>query len=226
MGLTIILFSVGPFVVLTILGAISIYLTFTGFFPGRAHYGWALLGISFTVFFGSVVINAGAGEIGFETVFSLVYVLFLSAFLALQGPLVLEMISLTVIPDPSKGLKPLKVHTEAEKKVVEDDLPGAIAEYERIITEDPEDYDARFRLAELCCENQEYRKAATVYEEVLKLAEGLSVSQRCSALTRLSEIYASHLGDVNNARRCIRTIIESHPDTKYAGYAEDRLSNL
>lgn len=221
-----ILLYIGPVAILLVLGAASIYLTYSGLLSGRTHIGWALLGVAAAVFLTSVVWHSGTGEIGYGTIALVFYIVFLSIFFALQGPLLLELITMTILTDPSKGLKILKVHTVAERKVTEDDLPGAIAEYERIITDDPEDFEARFRLAELCSENEQYAKAAAVYEMLFEHAKDLSTGQHCSALTRLAEIYARHLGDVNAARRYIQTIIETYPDTKYAGYARDRLSTL
>jgi tetratricopeptide (TPR) repeat protein len=107
-----------------------------------------------------------------------------------------------------------------------EDLPGAITQYERIIAEDPGELSARFRLAELCSENEDYRKAAGVYENILEQANEIGVDQHCSVLTRLSEIYAHRLDDADSARRHIHTIIKKYPDTKYAGYARDRLDSI
>ncbi len=226
MSLVFILIYVGPPIILSALGAVSLYLTFTGFFPGRTHIGWAFLGVTMAVLLTFVVWHSGTGEVTPATYGNFFYVLFLLIFLIPQGPLIVELLSLAAIPDPSKGLKPLKVHTDAERKVVEDDLPGAIAEYERIIAEDPEDIEARFRLAELCCEDEQYPKATAVYKALLECAKDLSISQHCSALTRLSEIHARHLGDVHTARSYIETIIQKYPDTKFAAYAKDRIDNL
>jgi tetratricopeptide (TPR) repeat protein len=172
------------------------------------------------------VIHAGTGEINFATVVSFLYILFLTGLLGLQAPLIAELIAQATLPDPSRNLRPLKVHTTAERKVAEQDLPGAIAEYEKIVADDPKDIDARFRLAELCCEHEEYRKAVAVYEALLGHPRKLGIGQHCSMLTRLSEIYARHLGDPTMARQYVQTIIDTHPGTKYAEYAEARLSNL
>ena len=160
---------------------------------------------------------------GIGTIF---HVIFLVLLLALHGPLVAELMTLAVMPDASRGLKLLKIHTEAERKVVDDDLPGAIEEYERIIAEDPADTAARFRLAELCYQNEEHRRAARAYEDILQKVGNLGVDQYCSAVTRLSEIYAYHLGDATTARRHIQSIIQKFPNTKYASYARERLDSL
>jgi tetratricopeptide (TPR) repeat protein len=219
---TLIVFFIGPIVLLIGLGVLSNYLTFSGYFPGNTRIGWTLLGVALAVFLFPLIFmlrSEQAAGVGM-----LAHIVFLCLLLALQAPLLAELI--TLIPDRSRGLKVLKVHSEAERRVNDDDLPGAIEEFDRIIAEDPHDLEARFRLAEICCRSNEYRRAATTYEALLKSAKKLEISSHCVALTRLSEIYAQHLGDVGRAREIINTIIEKYPDTKYARYAKERLSTF
>ncbi|RJP65265.1 MAG: hypothetical protein C4532_17875 [Candidatus Abyssobacteria bacterium SURF_17] len=211
------------FVTLLVLTGVSIYLAYSGYIPGRTHLGWAYFGFVLTVYFAFAYLCFRSIHDPFALFGS---VLLMSLLLATQGPFVLELISQSIMPDPSKGLKLIKVYTEAERKAAQDDLPGAIAEYEKVIAEDPDDMTARFRLAELCYENEEYRKAAMSYEAILTRASRLDVHQHCSALTRLSEIYATHLNDIKGARKHVKTIIEKYPGTKYAGYAMERLDKL
>ena len=207
-----IIFLFGPMIVLFVLGVVSIHLTSSGYFPGRARVGWALFGIALAMFFPTATWGAGTG--GGAGVGALFHIIFLSLLLMMQGPLLIELITLAVMPDPSQGLKLLKVHTEAEKKVIQDDLPGAILEYESIIAEDPGDIEARFRLAELRYQNEEYRKSAAVYEALLGHSQELDMDRHCSILTRLSEIYAHQLGDVETARAFGHRIVSEYPDTR------------
>ena len=209
--------------ILLMLGSLSVYLAYSGHIPGRTHIGWAVLAAYLIVYLLFAIVWVSTIHDPFSSMFAVVG---LALLLALEAPLLLELISQSVLPDHSKGLKLIEVHTEAERKAAQDDLPGAIAEYERVIAENPADTVARFRLAELSYQNQEHRKAATTYEALLAHTHGLDISQHCSALTRLSEIYARHLGDPQTARRHIQTIIETYPDTKYANYAADHLENL
>lgn len=218
-----IIFLFGPIIVLFALGVVSIHLTSSGYFPGRARVGWALFGITLAVFFPMAAWRAGTGAAGVGALF---HILFLSLLLMLQAPLLVELITLAVMPDSSRGLKVLKVHTEAEKKVIQDDLPGAILEYESIIAEDPGDIEARFRLAELRYQNKEYRKSASAYEALLEHKQELDIDRHCSILTRLSEIYAHQLGDVETARAFVQRIVSEYPDTRYAVYARERIDNL
>ena len=209
--------------ILLVLGGLSIYLSFSDYVPGHTTIGWAILGTYLFFYLLFAIVWLATVHDPFSSLFAVVG---LALLLAVEGPLVLELVSQSVLPDHSKGLKVIQVHTEAERKVTEDDLPGAIAEYEKVIAGNPADIVARFRLAELCCQNKEYRRAIAAYEDLLKSGESLDISQHCSALTRLSEICARQLGDMENARRHIQTIIETYPGTKYADYAVDRLGNL
>jgi len=209
--------------ILLALGALSIYLAYSGYIPGRTHIGWTVVGVYLLIYLLFAITWLSTVHDPFSSLFAVVG---LALLLALEGPLVLEIVTQSILPDHSKGLKLIEVHSEAERKVAQDDLPGAITEYERVILENPVDITARFRLAELCYENQEYRRAANAYEALLAYAERLDISQHCSALTRVSEIYSQHLGNPESARRYIQVIIETYPDTKYADYAGDRLQNL
>jgi lipopolysaccharide biosynthesis regulator YciM len=142
------------------------------------------------------------------------------------GALAAETIVETFMPDRSRGLRLMRFYTEAEKKVIEDDLPGAIEEYEKVIAEDPDDMRARLRMAELCGEAEQYNKAVATYEAILARSEKLSRSEHCSVLTLLSDIYSKHFHDGDRARKNIQAIIDRYPHTSYADFARERLARL
>jgi len=206
---------------------ISLWFAFSGWVERYTILGWVFLAvfsavyISFCkVWFASLVDSISGIMI------SLLSVVLSGLILATQGPLLLELISWSVTPDPSRGLKTVKFHSAAERKVIEDDLPGAIAEYEKIIAGDPDDIEARFRMADLCYQNKDYQKAVEPYQALANLSEKLDLSQHCSSLMRLSEIHAQNLGDFAGARKFLEKIIEEHPDTKFSEYVADRLEIL
>jgi len=206
---------------------ISLWFAFSGWVERYTILGWVFLAvfsavyISFCKVWFATLVDSISG-----IMISLLSVVLSGLILATQGPLLLELISRSVLPDPSRGLKLLKVHTEAERKVAEDDLPGAIEEYQKIIAKDPDDITARFRMADLCYQNKDYRKAVEAYRALAELNEKLDLSQQCSALMRLSEIHAGNLGDLRGARKYLEKIIEEHPDTKFSEYATNRLDIL
>ena len=218
--LTALLLTLGLLFVMTI---VSLKLAGSGILAAYPYIGWAYLLLYMLIYIPFVA----AWHTHFElSVLTLPYILI---FIALIYPLCVlgaELVSLAVIPDPSRGLKVIKVYSAAERKVAEDDLPGAILEYESIIAGAPGDVAARLRMADLCREAKEYEKAVTAYELLAGKPRGLNVDQHCSVLTQLSEIYARHLGQTEKAREAVRQIIERYPDTDYAKFAKERLGNL
>jgi tetratricopeptide (TPR) repeat protein len=215
-----------PIFLLFGLGILSIHLTRSDYIAARPYVGGALLGITGAVFC-LYTIGLGRTQPSAGALFgSLFYNVLLAVLLAMQIPLILELISQAILPNPGKNLRLLRSYSAAEKKILQGDLPGAIAEYEEALKEVRDDTDAHFRLAELYFDNGDYGKAAKTYETALASAKKLGKDQHCLALTRLSEIYKDHLHDTESARKHLQTIIEKYPETKYAGYATDRIENL
>lgn len=209
-------------IILFLIIVTSLWFTSSGYLDGREYIGWILLAIFTSAYIEFCMLLFARLE-GIESIAGFVAA---SLVLATQAPLLLELISKSVLPDRSAGLKIIKTHSLAERKVAEEDLAGAIEEYERAIAEDPDDFEARFRMADLCYQNKDYPKAVQSYRRLAELKEKLSVSQYCSALMRLSEIHAQNLNDIAGARRYLQTIIEEQADTKYAEYAANRMESL
>jgi tetratricopeptide (TPR) repeat protein len=209
---------------LVIMGYFAYRLSVSGILDKYEYLGWIYFGGYLLIYIPFVAAWFRAkGEV---TGWEILHIILLAILVLPLGHLGAELIKITVMPDPSKGLKLLKVHSEAERKVVEDDLPGAIEEYEKVLAKDSSDIAARLRMADLCNEAKQYEKAAAAYEVLLRKPQGLGVDQHCSVLTRLSEIYARQLGEYEKAREVVQLIIDKYPDTEYAKFAKDRLSNL
>jgi tetratricopeptide (TPR) repeat protein len=200
----------------------SLWFASSGYVEGRTYLGWILL-LVFTSAYIEFCMLLFAWLKGIESVIGFVAA---SLILATQGPLLLELISREALPDHSRGLKLLKVHSEAERKMVADDLAGAIEEYEKAIAEDPDDIPARFRMADLCYQNKDYSKSVNTYQELVSLKDKLDSHQYCSALMRLSEIHSQNLNDIEGARRYLHMIVEEQADTKFAEDAAARLESL
>ena len=214
------LLTLGLLIVLTIL---SLKLSGSGILAAYPYIGWTYLLVYMLIYIPFVA----AWHMHFElSVLTLPYIIMLIALIYPLCVLGAELASLALVPDPSKGLKLLKVYSAAEKKVAEDDLPGAIEEYEAVIARHPNDIAPRLRMADLCHEAKQYERAAAAYEKLAGKPQGLNVDQHCSVLTRLSEIYARHLGQLEKARETVQEIIERYPDTDYAKFAKERLNNL
>lgn len=214
-----ILMILAPPVALFILGVVSIRLTGNDFFKTRRSAGWALMGVALAIFFPAVSwMGMSMGAI--------FYAVFLSMILALQGPLMLELVTLALMGDRSAGLKLLKSYSMAERNIIEDDLSGSIAEYESAVAEDPDDVEARLRLAEVSFQNAEYRKTVEAYEAALHRGKKLSAERKCLILTRLAQIHAEQFGEPDKARRLLETIIKKYPNTRFSEYAQERMAGL
>lgn len=210
--------------ILVLLLVWSVQMAYSGVLVGRTYIGWTLFVVYLLLYFPFAV--AWYRDIRDVDATMIFHILFLILLILPLGALGAELLTLDFMPDPSRGLKLLRVHTEAEKKVAQDDLPGAIEEYEKMIANNSDDIAARLRMAELCIEIKQYERAAAAYEATLKKAPKLGTDQHCSILTQLSEIYARHLGEIEKARGFVRMIIDQYPDSSYADFAKDRLANL
>jgi len=202
---------------------LSLQLAFSGNLEGRMLRCWMLV-IAVEIYTKELVgtyVNHAPDQASRFTIGIIGVILYLS-----QAPLLIALAIEGFSFSRSKGLNLLEVHSEAERLAVDDDLPGAIREYARIVAEKPGDIDSMSRLAELLTENGEHGKAVKVYEDLLEHADKLKMARHCSILTRLSELYAHHLNDTEKARAFTQTIIREYPGSKYARYAMDRLKNM
>jgi tetratricopeptide (TPR) repeat protein len=205
------------------LAVVSLKLAFSGNLEGRLVQGWILL-IAVCALAYELVARWMAMAPGPNA--TLTAGLLGALLFGSQAPLVLSLLTHTFSFNRSKGLNLLEVHSEAERLAIDDDLPGAAREYARIVSENPGDIESMFRLAEVLYENGEYRKSARAYEHLLGHADELGMARHCSVLTRLSELYAQHLADVERARAFTKAIVKAYPDSRYARYAMDRLRNM
>ncbi len=204
------------------LAVLSLRLAFSGDIAGRAYIGWITLLVSIVL---TLEIIGAFMRASPDPATRFFIGIFGVALFGCQAPLVIALGTQLFSPRRSKGLKLLEVHSKAERLFIEDDLPGAIREYQRIIGANPEDRDSLSRLADLLYENGEFKKAAGAYGELLKHADELAMANHVSVLTKLAEIYL-RLDDVGKARACAEEIIRSYPNSKYAGYARDRINNM
>lgn len=205
------------------LAVVSLQLAFSGNLEGRLIRSWILLfavcALTYELVARWLAMSPGPNA-------TLTAGLLGALLLGSQAPLLLSLVTHTFSFNRSKGLNLLEVHSEPEKLALDDDLTGAVKEYARVIAENPGDIESMFRQAELLYENGEYRKSAGVYEDLLGYAQELRMARHCSVLTRLAELYAQQLGDVERARAFTRTIAKEYPGSRYARYAMDRLKNM
>ena len=208
---------------LLLLMGTSLWFAFSGNVEDHSQLGWLLLGAfaaAFLFFFISLFRIVVDPRVLYISVIGSVLILMT------QGPLLFELLSRSFFSNSAGNLTLMKSYSIPERMVSEDDISGAIAEYEKLIREDPADIVARFRIADLYCRTTKYEKAVQAYETLVSLKGKLDVNQHCSALMRLSEISAQQLADIASARQYLERIIREYPESRMAGYAAERLKTL
>lgn len=223
MSFLTLLMIAGPPVAMIALGVVLFNLANSGYLHGHTYAGWAVLGAELIIFFWAAVRQAGAAGSGFT---ALAYILILGYIFTMQAPLISELLVLTFTPDRSAGLKVIKTYSIAERKIIEDDLSGSIAEYEGAVADDPGDIEARLRLAEVLFRNADYEKCVETYQDVLKRERRLSAERHCLILTRLAKIHAEQFTDPEKARELLLSIIDKYPDTRFSKYAGECMAGL
>ncbi len=223
MSLLTLLMIVGPPVAMIALGVVLFNLAKSGYLHEHTYVGWAVLGVELAIFFWAAVRQAGAPGSGFT---ALAYIFFLGLIFATQAFHISELFVLTFAPDRSDGLKVIKTYSIVERKIIEDDLRGSIAEYEGAVADDPGDIEARLRLAEMLFRNEDYEKCGETYEDVLKRERRLSAERHCLILTRLAKIHAEQFSDPDKARELLLSIIDKYPDTRFSKYARECMAGL
>lgn len=113
-----------------------------------------------------------------------------------------------------------KSYDKAEGAEVRGDFETAIALYGDEIEKDPEDGEARRRLAEVLLKNEQPREAAAQLEELLNRSSG---GQWCKTAFRLAEVQQDDLARPESAAELYRRIAEEYPDDEMAAYAQSRL---
>ena len=124
---------------------------------------------------------------------------------------------------PSAG-EVRKTYDIAEKLTSEGRYTEAVAEYEKVIEEDPEDVDARLLLGDVQCKMDQYELAARTFADALEL--DLPPEQWCHIANRLADILALKMGEPHEAVRMLNRIAKKYPKTKFARYARERIERI
>jgi tetratricopeptide (TPR) repeat protein len=121
-------------------------------------------------------------------------------------------------------------HGEPEKEkygkakifIAEGKPKEAIAEYEKILCEFPNDDFSRQQIAEIYAERlKDYLKAVEEYKKLLGMK--LDDNRTVSALNRLADLYGDHLKNRQGAVDALQEIILRYPGTPNADRAQIRL---
>ena len=116
-------------------------------------------------------------------------------------------------------------HTPALAAVARGDYRKAIAEYEKVLAQDPGDTVAIGEIAHLHSEKlHDPQRGAEILQQALY--RDLPPHARTALAVRLAEICWKHLHDPAQARAALLRVVEEYPGTRHAMTAQHRLHEL
>ena len=109
--------------------------------------------------------------------------------------------------------------------VMRGDVEGALASYEKIIAEAPNDPQPRIRAADLCAKSQLRERAETLFRAVQRLPH-VAAKDDMYASNRLVDLYLAWPGHEMKGLRELRRLIDTYPETDVAERARAGVVNL
>ncbi|HTD83084.1 MAG TPA: tetratricopeptide repeat protein, partial [Gemmatimonadaceae bacterium] len=116
-------------------------------------------------------------------------------------------------------------YSHEDAMVMRGDVGGALASYEEIILEAPNDPRPRLRAAELYAKSQLRERAEELYRSVQRLPN-LKRQDDVFASNRLVDLYLVWPGHETKGLRELRRLIDTYPETDVAQRARAGLVNL
>jgi len=142
--------------------------------------------------------------------------------LAYSADRLLQAAGVFLMGDSDIGVR--KTYDRAEGAASRGDYETAARLYRDAIAEDPEDHEARQRLARVLLEWGDAEGAA---EELLKLLDVCTEErERCTTALRLGEVCLDELEDPDGARQMYKMVMEDYPHSEYARHARARLDRM
>lgn len=116
-------------------------------------------------------------------------------------------------------------YSHEDSLVMRGDIPGALASYERIIAEVPNEAQPRLRAAEVCVKSKMNERAEALFRGVQRLSQ-VRTRDDFYASNRLVDLYLTWPGHETKGLRELRRLIDTYPDTGIAARARERLLSL
>ena len=114
----------------------------------------------------------------------------------------------------------------AEQRERERDFQAAIDLCEQAIAKEKRNPAPRLKLAELYLRLHKYDLYLTHMKNMLQACPGIPMSDRCTHMNRMADICIQHLNSRKAAIEILSHIIKEFPHTKYALYANERITGL
>jgi tetratricopeptide (TPR) repeat protein len=116
-------------------------------------------------------------------------------------------------------------YSREDALVMRGDVDGALASYEKIILEVPNDAQPRLRAAELYVKSGMRERAELLYHAVQRLSR-VAPKDDIYASNRLVDLYLAWPGHETKGLRELRRLIDTYPETDVAARARAGLVNL
>ena len=105
------------------------------------------------------------------------------------------------------------------------DVAGAMASYEAVLRESPQDVEAHVQAAELYVEHADHERAIALFRAVREIP-GVSAARDVYASNRLIDLYLGPAGNDGRALVELRRLVERYPGTDTAGRARAALGRI
>ena len=127
----------------------------------------------------------------------------------------------------SSGEKVEQDHmTKAAARIAQGDYPGAIEQYESMLSEKPDDPFPVAEIAKMHAERLHDPQAALkVLEEHLQ-SKDWPVDDAAFIMFRIADVHLTHRHDFETARDMLEQIIGNFPNTRHSANAHHRMSEL
>jgi tetratricopeptide (TPR) repeat protein len=120
-----------------------------------------------------------------------------------------------------------ETYSLAERFEIERNFKGAIEIYRRAIERDKTSVVPRLKLADLYYQLNDFDNCLACLQQALNLSSRqMSVSERCSLMNRMADLYLHNKAEPAQAVEVLRRLIKEHPKSKYALYARDRIMSI
>jgi tetratricopeptide (TPR) repeat protein len=170
-----------------------------------AHQGYSIGGVIAGALVGGVLGAAGSG-------------LFVISVSESMGGMFRSFIQ----PDHSPHQRQ---YSYEDSLVMRGDVEGALASYEKIILESPNDAAPRIRAADLCAKSQLRERAESLFRAVQRLSQ-VSPKDDIYVSNRLVDLYLAWPGHETKGLRELRRLVDTYPETEVAARARAGLVNL